>query len=489
MNFPVLGFAIVTASFAGATLMQPVLPEENTAKSVLNATHRHREWVNVQAASAPIRVFIVYPERSNLAPVVLLSADRQGAGDWIRAVADQTAAAGFIAVVPDVLSGLGPGGGDTDSFAGPDAIAAAAARMSRSESARRMEAARRYAIALPAANGRSATLSFGSGHVDAFAAGRRATFPLSQSAFSEALGFLTRQTHDHPFFAAYMPGAEDHSAHFAMLPQAASPQAAAGGPPAVPYPMGKLADLPAGIFTAKSTLLHSKLQKEFIDIPVGNVKLHTWIEYPAGNGKAPVVLVMQHGPGLDDWQRALADQLAMEGFIAIAPDLFSGMGPHGGNYDSFEGPDDVLRSNAKLSQDEGIRRYKAAFEYGRKLPRASGKTATVGFCAGGGYSFRFAGEVPEIDAAVVFYGTQPNEGIMSRIKAPVLGFYGEDDARVTATVEPAAAAMKKLGKSFETHIYPHGTHGFLEYQDVGGNPQATADSWHRTIGFLKQHTS
>jgi carboxymethylenebutenolidase len=77
---------------------------------------------------------------------------------------------------------------------------------------------------------------------------------------------------------------------------------------------------------------------------------------------------------------------------------------------------------------------------------------------------------------------------MARIKAPVLGFYGDDDARVTSTVEPASASMKKLGKTFEPHIYPHGTHGFLEYQDVGGNPAASADSWARTIAFLREHT-
>ncbi len=489
MKIRVLAIPIAGAALAAASLIQPVLPGENTAKALLNATHRHREWVNVQAGSATIRAFIVYPERSNTAPVVLLSADRQGASDWIRAVGDQVAAAGFIAVVPDVLSGLGPGGGDTDSFAGADAIAAALARMGHEEAARRADAARKYAIALPAANGVSASLAFHSQRIAASANGRSMAFPTTAEAFPRALEFVASQTNDRPIFASYVPGAEDHSAHFAMMPQTAAPQSAAAGPPAVAYPIGKLPDLPAGIFTAKSTLLHSTLRKEFVDIPVGNVKLHTWIEYPAGNDKAPVVLVMQHGPGLDDWQRALADQLAREGFIAIAPDLFSGMGPRGGNYDSFEGPDDVLRSNAKLSQDEGIRRYKAAFAYGKTLPRANGRTATVGFCAGGGYSFRFAGEVPEVNAAVVFYGTQPDEATMAKIKAPVLGFYGEDDARVTSTVEPAAAAMKKLEKSFEPHIYPHGTHGFLEYQDVGGNPQATSDSWRRTIAFLKQHTS
>jgi carboxymethylenebutenolidase len=277
--------------------------------------------------------------------------------------------------------------------------------------------------------------------------------------------------------------AEDHSAHI-MLAMAQQPPGG-GGPPG--YPVGKLRDLPAGTFSATSTLLHSTLRREFVDLPVGGIKVHTWIEYPAGEGKAPVVIVMQHGPGMDDWQRALADQLALQGFIAVAADLYSGLGPNGGNWDSFEGVDAALRASGKLTPDEAIRRYKAAYDYGLKLPRANGKVASVGFCAGGTYSFRFAGEVPEINAAVVFYGTQPGADIMAKIKAPVLGFYGEDDARVTGTVESTVSAMKQQGKSYEPHIYPHATHGFLEFQDLAGNPAATADSWSRTIAFLNQH--
>jgi carboxymethylenebutenolidase len=78
---------------------------------------------------------------------------------------------------------------------------------------------------------------------------------------------------------------------------------------------------------------------------------------------------------------------------------------------------------------------------------------------------------------------------MAKIKVPVLGFFGEDDARVTAAVAGATVAMQKLGKPFETHIYPHATHGFLEYQDLAGNPQATSDSWAKTIEYLKEHTT
>ena len=95
---------------------------------------------------------------------------------------------------------------------------------------------------------------------------------------------------------------------------------------------------------------------------------------------------------------------------------------------------------------------------------------------------------PELSAAISYYGATPDENLQANIKAPVLAFYGEDDARVTAAAEPTKASMAKLGKSFEYYIYPHATHGFLEFQDLAGNPGATTDSWNRTIAFLKKYT-
>ncbi len=453
-------------------------------------------------------VFIVYPERSDKAPVVLVTAKNQGPSDWVRAVSDQVATDGFIAVVPDLLTGLGPKGGDADSFSSPESVAQALTRMPQQEIVRRTNAALAYAVALPAANGMSARLDLdtNAARIDAailpvpaiFHGGdrRAATFKLASESWNQALDFLTAQTANKPIPGTNVLAEEhaghDHAAMLLAMAQAAPQDDAKkkgggrGGPRG--YPTGKLHDLPAGTFTATSTLKHSTLQKEFVNIPVGEVQVHTWIEYPEGNGKAPVVIVMQHGPGLDDWQRALADQLALEGFIAVAADLYSGLGPNGGNYDSFEGTDAAMRAAARLTQDEGIRRYKAAYDYAMKLPRANGKSASLGFCAGGGYSFRFAGEVPEINAAVVFYGTQPSEALMAKIKAPVLAFFGDDDARVTASMEPTEVALKKLGKEYEAHSYPHATHGFMEYQDVGGNPGAVSDSWPRAITFLKEHT-
>src|SRR5436190_385222 len=245
-------------------------------------------------------------------------------------------------------------------------------------------------------------------------------------------------------------------------------------------------DLPAGAFTASSTVAHTTLKHEWVDVPLAGRALHTWIEYPDGTTQAPVVLVMSHEAGLDDWMRAVADQLALQGFIAIAPDVLSGRGPSGGNFESFRFPADVIRAIARVPQDEVLRRYKAALEYGLKLPRALAKSAALGVGMGGADSFRFAADVP-IDAAVAFYGVAPDDTVLARIKAPIAGFYGEDDPRVMPTVLAADATMKRLGKTYEVHVYPGATQGFLRSTVEGQNGAAGATAWPAAIQFLRQH--
>jgi carboxymethylenebutenolidase len=248
--------------------------------------------------------------------------------------------------------------------------------------------------------------------------------------------------------------------------------------------------LPAGFYTARSTLRDTKLKSEWVDIPMEgtDVRLHTFVVYPAGTARTGVVIVMQHGVGLDDWQRALAVQVAEDGFIAVAPDLWSGTGPNGGNWDASPFIDDAMRAAAgKITPAETMRRYSIARAWSVKLPRANGKSGSIGFCAGGGNSFRFASAVPEHNASVVFYGTPPSEEEMARINAPVLAFYGENDARVTATVEPARAAMTRLGKQYEPYVYPKVTHSFVLFQDMGNNAAAVADAWPRTIAFFQRY--
>ena len=101
---------------ASPAMVHSALPSESAAKAILNATHRHREWVRVRAGAAVVRGFLVYPERPDTAPVVVVTGKEEGASGWVRSVAGQLAADGFLAAVPDVLSGMGPHGGDTASL-------------------------------------------------------------------------------------------------------------------------------------------------------------------------------------------------------------------------------------------------------------------------------------------------------------------------------------------------------------------------------------
>jgi carboxymethylenebutenolidase len=280
----------------------------------------------------------------------------------------------------------------------------------------------------------------------------------------------------------------------------ASPFALQGGEPpggrqGAPGPGGrgggglaaKNPELPAGAFTASSTVARTTLRHEWVDIPFAGQRLRTWIEYPHGTDPAPLVIVMSHEAGLDDWMRAIADQLATDGFIAVAPDLLSGRGPNGGNFDSFRFSADVIRANERLTQGEVLRRYRAALDYALKLPRARVKSASLGVGMGGADSFRFAADVSNLDAAVVFYGIAPNENVLAKVKAPIAGFYGEDDPRVMATVRAAEAAMKRLGKTYNVHVYPGATQGFLRSTVEGRNGEAVAAAWPAAIQFLRQH--
>jgi carboxymethylenebutenolidase len=136
------------------------------------------------------------------------------------------------------------------------------------------------------------------------------------------------------------------------------------------------------------------------------------------------------------------------------------------------------------------RRLDAARAFALKIPAANGRLATMGFCWGGSRSFEYAVAQPALHAAVVFYGTSPEDPAdLAKIQAPVLGLYGGDDARVNATIEPAAAAMKNLGKVFEYEIYEGAGHGFVGGQSDrnGANYRATEKAWPRAVAFLRKH--
>lgn len=275
--------------------------------------------------------------------------------------------------------------------------------------------------------------------------------------------------------------AQDHAGHMAPAPAVT----ATAAPPAV-----KVRDegLPASESQAKAALEKSPRHGELVDIkmPSGS-PVKAWVVYPERKDKAGVVIVIHEIFGLSDWIRGVADQLGREGFIAVAPDLLSGHGPGGGGTESAGSRDDVVKLIRTLTPEEVTARLNGVREYAIKLPASNGKSATIGFCWGGTTSFAYAAAQPDLNAAVVYYGTSPDAAALAKIKAPVLGHYGGDDARVDATIPPAEAEMKKLGKTYEPHVYDGAGHGFLRAQDdrEGANLKATKQAWPRTISFLR----
>jgi len=251
--------------------------------------------------------------------------------------------------------------------------------------------------------------------------------------------------------------------------------------------------IPPGESGAKAVLDKSPRHGEWVEIVVNDrsAPLRCYVVYPEVKDKAPVVIVIHEIFGLTDWIRSVADQLAADGFIAVAPDFLSGMGQGNKGTEGFAGRDEVTKAVRELKPERVNADIDAVRAYGAKLPASSGKTATIGFCWGGAASFRYATHAPELDAAVVYYGTSPDKpDAFEKLRAPVLGLYGSDDARVNKTIEPAADAIKKLGKSFTPHVYEGAGHGFLRQQDgrEGANLKASQQAWPTTIEFLREHT-
>jgi carboxymethylenebutenolidase len=234
---------------------------------------------------------------------------------------------------------------------------------------------------------------------------------------------------------------------------------------------------------------------EWTDIAMEDgTKLNTWVVYPERSDQAGVVLVIHDIRGMSDWIRAVGDQLAEDGFIAVVPDFLSGKGPDGGNTASLGR--DVGQTIRKLTEEEVVGRLDAAKRYAAGLPAANGKTAVLGFCWGGTQSFGYALAQPKLDAAVVYYGSVPGatadavpEDRLAKIAAPVLGLYAGDDARINATLPPTIAGMMKAGKTYELHTFEGAGHGFLHRQDGahGANLTAAQHSWPLTLSFLRRH--
>ncbi len=241
---------------------------------------------------------------------------------------------------------------------------------------------------------------------------------------------------------------------------------------------------------AKARLEKSPRHLEWMKVKQGNREVNCFIAYPEVKDKATAVLVIHEIFGLSDWVCGVCDQLAEAGYIAIAPDLLSGMGPGGGGTAELGGPDGARKVIGTLKPDQITADLNAVAAYVTKLPAANGRLVVGGFCWGGAQTFRYATNSKDVKAAFVFYGTPPEAADMAHITCPVYGFYAENDARVTSTVDSATKEMKAAGKTYDPVIYKGAGHGFMrsgESPDASADDKkARADAWKRWKDLLKK---
>ena len=240
---------------------------------------------------------------------------------------------------------------------------------------------------------------------------------------------------------------------------------------------------------AKASLERSPRHREWVTIKHDNRAVETLVVYPESKSKTPVVLIIHEIFGMTDWVADLADQVAEAGFIAVAPDLLSGMGPTGGRSTDFAA-DKTFEAVSHLNADQVTGDLQAAANYAVKLPASTGKLFAAGFCWGGGQTFRFASNRADLAAAFVFYGPPPDKDAMARIKAPVYGFYAGNDARINATLPEAIEQMKAAGKSYDPVTYEGAGHGFMRAGEApdttDANKKARADAWTRWKTLLNK---
>lgn len=252
--------------------------------------------------------------------------------------------------------------------------------------------------------------------------------------------------------------------------QGSSAQAAATTPPSAAAP----ADSPR----------HGEWM--MIRTPQGD-SVRTWVVFPERSVQSPVVLVVHEIFGLSPWIRGVADQLAAAGFIAVAPDLLTAHAIPG----SPLNPDPQAATAAirTLNVDDVHRQLSAVAAHMMQHPAALPRYGIVGFCWGGQRSFEHAVRVPELGAAVVYYGSSPPPAAAVSVRAPVLGLYGGVDARVNNTVPPMDSAMRALGKTFRVMTYDGAGHGFLRQLDgrEGANRAAANAAWPETIAWFRTH--
>src|SRR3989442_1449848 len=219
------------------------------------------------------------------------------------------------------------------------------------------------------------------------------------------------------------------------------------------------------------------IHSEYVKFLSGKDTVTAYIAYPERPQPAPAVIVIHEIFGMSDFIRQTTEQLAKDGFVAIAPDLCA---PRGGPPAT---PDSARKLIATLNPDTVTQDLDATRAYLNKLkPVRYGEIGIIGFCWGGGQSFRYATNAPELKAFVVCYGPSPHPPDMAKIRAEGLGVYAENDARIGAGLPDAAAGMKAAGKDYPYPIYSGVRHGVLRTRE---KPEVADSAWSAAIRFFR----
>lgn len=227
----------------------------------------------------------------------------------------------------------------------------------------------------------------------------------------------------------------------------------------------------------------NRLNTETIEFnsPKGGGKIKGQLSRPAGNTKKlPGIVVVHENRGLNPHIADVGRRAGLAGFISLSPDALTPLGGYPGN------DDDGRTLQAKRNRDEMLEDFIAAFEYLKSHPECNGNIGVVGFCFGGWISNMMAVRIPELKAAVPFYGGQPTAEETEKIKAPVLLQYAELDTRVNEGWPAYEEALKKYGKEYKAYVYPATNHGFHNDTTPRYDEAAAKLAWDRTIAFFTE---
>lgn len=223
------------------------------------------------------------------------------------------------------------------------------------------------------------------------------------------------------------------------------------------------------------------LVTEFIKYPAETGDMKAFMAHPKNGRKFPGVIVIHENRGLVPHIQDVTRRMAREGFLALAPDALT---PVGGTPADVSNVGELFK---KLVPEQTTKNFVAAVKYLKTNPLCTGKVGCTGFCWGGAMTNQVAVNSPDLDAAVPYYGMQPSEQDVEKIKAPIMAHYAGNDERIDAGIPAFESALKKYGKEYQIFMYPGAGHAFNNDSNPERyNAEAAKLAWGRTVGFFKE---